>query len=170
MSARSRRCGRSKGTKAGRWKVIDDHSGMVVMSDKVKIDHRGRMTSANNYDKMHYTEMKIDYPIDQPIPFARPEPADNMYSPGGLGVSNLPITYNDTWNTQPVVTQTAYPTVELNPQAQFGNYIAPSTFGPNFPNSTNDIVDITNSGRFTSWGDSYDYFVTTGTLGTKGLL
>lgn len=62
----------------GRWKLIDDRSGFEIYSTEAVIDHNGYITSKNNYDPIHYTEIPIHYPIDKGPRIVRPEPEDNF--------------------------------------------------------------------------------------------
>jgi hypothetical protein len=69
-----------KHARPGSWKLIDDRSGFEIMSYEMVIDHRGLVTSANNYDHPSVDELppyKFG-PEPEPLPFSRPEPEDEF--------------------------------------------------------------------------------------------
>ncbi len=160
MSSKSMRRGRKQGWKPNRWKVIDDHSGFVRNSDDVMINHRGYITSKANYDPIHYSELPIDFPVDEPIPFSRSESAD-VYS-AYTNPYNLPATYLDTWYPQTGMIPLTEMTPSSNPNMNFNNNLSgPVTFGNPFQNSTNTVTELPTTGTFQSWGDSYNYTLST---------
>lgn len=140
MSRKSRNHGRIKSVKRGHWRFIDDHDGMVYDSSQAIIDHNGRITIKENFDPIHYSEMEIKYPIDQPIPWARPEAPNNFNTQPTLGTVNavqyVPATFNDNFTPRSgYITATElsnYPDTHTYPytgtNARYANYIAPPTF------------------------------------------
>lgn len=167
MSRKTRSNHRKRIVKAGHWKLIDDRSGMELDNTQVIVDHRGRLTSKGNWDPIHYSELPIQLPTPQPLPVVRPEQVDRFYF--SSKPYQVPNTYLDRWYPQIYSPNIPEMTPASNPNANFANFQGTSTFGrfaQNNPTNTvntvaaNTIIDPPTTGRYKSWGDSYEYFDT----------
>jgi hypothetical protein len=59
------------------YKVVDDYSGFNKYDKDVYVNFRGFVGTWDNIDPKHPTEYtNIKWPIDQPIPYARPDGED----------------------------------------------------------------------------------------------
>jgi hypothetical protein len=77
----------------GKWKLIDDRSGFEIYSDEAIIDDKGFITSRKNYEPIHWSELPVILPIDEPVPVLRLEPEDYFIT------VNYPQYAPATWNT-----------------------------------------------------------------------
>ena len=74
MSKRSREKTRNRGWQRGLIKLIDDKSGFYLYSNHMVVDHRGRVTSQDNFDPPLPNELLPLNPLQYVPNITRPEP------------------------------------------------------------------------------------------------
>ena len=73
-----------KTLKRGVYRFVDDRSGFYAYSDNMRVDHLGRVTTPDNWDPIHPSEMNIKFPVEKPVAGPkRPEPDPSLVSNEG---------------------------------------------------------------------------------------